>query len=308
MTYGLLAVSVVVIVTGITFGDVANLKPYFSDRPSEWPLLGVFAVFATTPFWYAGFDTIPQAMGEIADRRKIHLVPRVIMLAIGCALIFYCLIILSTSMAMPRYELLALDLPTAGVFAAMFNSSIVGKVVLTAGLCGLISTWNAAFFATTRLIYALGRAHLIPSVFGHLHERFASPHKAVVFVVAICIVMTLLGREAILPIIQTGAACMSLVFLIVSIGVIRLRIKEPDRLRPYRLPGGMWIPVLAALIAGGMLYLAIYEPYRQAPDRGVPTEWIIFAVWLTLGALFWFASQLRQPRMTEADRKQLILV
>jgi len=307
MTYGMLAVSVVVIISGIAFGDVANLQPYFSEPTDGWPMLGIFAVFATTPFWFSGFDTIPQAMGEIADRRRLYLVPRVILLAIGCALVFYCLIILSTSMAMPRDELLNLDLPTAGAFAAIFGSSAVGKVVLIAGLCGLISTWNAAFFATTRLIYALGRARLIPSMLGHLHVRYASPHNAVVFAAVICVLMTLLGREAIVPIIQTGAACMSLVFLLVSLGIIRLRIKEPNRHRPYRVPGGIWIPVLAALIAAGMLYLSIYEPYRQAPERGIPTEWVIFAVWLTLGAVFWFGSQLWQPGITEADRRRLIL-
>lgn len=306
-TYGLFLVATIVIIAGISFGDVANLQPYFSERRDGWPLFGVFAVFATTPFWFSGFDTIPQAMGENALGDRLRLVPRVIILAIGSALVFYCLIILSASMAMPRDELLRLDLPTAGVFEALFHSTVVGKIVLTAGLCGLLSTWNAAFFATTRLIYALGRARLIPSSLGQLHKRFASPHYAVVFVTIVCILVTLLGRKAVVPIVQTGAACMSLVFLIVSVGIIRLRATEPDRPRPYRLHGGMPIPILAGIIAAGMLYLAIYEPYRQAPERGIPTEWWLLVVWLTLGIVFWFWSRLRQPQIAESERRRLIL-
>ena len=59
-----LAASARFIIAGIWAGPGENLKPLFgavSDRP-VWR--GVLSVMATAPFWYAGFDVIPQMMGE----------------------------------------------------------------------------------------------------------------------------------------------------------------------------------------------------------------------------------------------------
>ena len=76
MTYALLLVSAVFIIAGIAWGDPANLEPHLVEiRPGAGVWIGILAVMATTPFWFSGFDTIPQAMGEKAVTSSSRLLP-----------------------------------------------------------------------------------------------------------------------------------------------------------------------------------------------------------------------------------------
>lgn len=195
MTLALVLLAVVFFVAGIAWGDVSNMEPLFVEAPAGGGvLMGVLAVFATTPFWFAGFDTIPQAMGEKAEDASLRMLPKVMILSILFALLFYALVIIAATMALPRAELLALDLPAAGALEAAFGSPLMGKIVLIAGLCGLITTWNAIFFGASRVIFALGRAHMIPHQFSRVHKTFASPAAAVLFVGLIGGAMAFLGK------------------------------------------------------------------------------------------------------------------
>ena len=306
MTYTLLLATLVFVVVGLSGGKPSNLEPLLEGNSWRDVLVGILAVFAATPFWFAGFDTIPQAMGEVRERTQLRLVPKVMLLAIFAAMGFYCLVILTAAMSLPRGELLALELPVAGALEAAFNSVFLGKLVLFSGLCGLITTWNALFFASTRLIFALGRGQMIPHIFAKVHPKYGSPFIAVLFVGSVGTVGALFGRNAISPIVNASSSCLALVFLLVVFGVARLRHIRPNHTRPYRVPGGVFIPYLAGLFALGLLVLSLYEPYRSA-GGGVPVEWIALGVWAILGVVFWQVGSKMRGDATEKHRKWLIL-
>lgn len=308
MTYILLAASVVFIAIGIGRGDAANLEPFFvrSEGLSGSVVPGILAVFATVPFWFSGFDTIPQAMGEKSKGAPLHLLPRVIVLAIVLSGVFYCLVVLASAMALPRGELLALELPVAGALEVAFDSPLLGKLVLLAGLCGLITSWNAFFFAGSRLIFALGNARMISGKYGEVHPQFGSPAKAILFVGFMGAVLSLLGKNAILPIINVGATSMSLVFLLVSAGLIRLRKTQPDMERPYTVPCGSLIPCLAVVMCLSMLGISLLEPYLSS-ERVVPVEWILLVSWLALGYFFWGYDRKARGTIDAERRREMIL-
>lgn len=307
MTYTLLLVSAVFIFAGVTSGDTANLQPLFVEiRPGAGIWIGIVAVMATTPFWFAGFDTIPQAMGEKADSSSSKLLPRVISFSIGLALLFYVLVILAATMSAPRSELLAMDLPAAGALESALGSPLMGKVVLFAGLCGLVTTWNAIFFAASRLIFALGRGFMLPPAFAGVHTRFASPAFAILFVGIVGGSLSLLGRNAILPIVNVGAIAMSFVFLLVTIGLLTLRRSRPNQDRPYRVPGGATIPVIAAIGCLGMLIVGLREPWQNGGGT-VPIEWVFLAGWGGIGGAFWIAAKRTRESINASERRSLML-
>ncbi len=74
-------------------------------------------------------------------------------------------------------------------------------------------------------------------------------------------------------------------FFLVCVGIIILRIKEPNRERPFKVPGGIVLPVLGAIACVG---LAIYLP---------PSSWSRFFVWLAIGLVFYFAYGFWNSRM-----------
>jgi amino acid transporter len=306
MTYGLIAISLIFITVGIFGGDPTNLEPVLVERSGGWAWSGILAVLATTPFWFSGFDVIPQAMGEKAEGTALSLMGRVVIIGLSAAAAFYILVILAASMSMPRAELLALELPAAGAFEAAFDSPALGKVVLFAGLMGIITTWNATFFAGARVVYALGRGRIIPTAYGGVHPVYRSPGRAVLFVGIAGSLMAFLGRNAVIPLVNSSATCLAVVFFIICVGVLRLRRTHPEAARPYRVPGGKWIPISAAAASLIVAFLALYEPFLSAEGR-VPTEWSFFILWSGLGILFWRSARKIRSQLSEEERRTLML-
>ena len=74
-------------------------------------------------------------------------------------------------------------------------------------------------------------------------------------------------------------------FFLVCIGIIILRIKDPHRERPFRVPFGLVLPILGALSCVG---LAIYLP---------PASWSRFFLWLSVGLVFYFIYGYRHSRL-----------
>lgn len=306
ITVCLIGSSLIFIFVGILWGDSANLKPMFQGDGSVDALFGVLAILATTPFWFAGFDTIPQAMGEIKDGTKLKMLPKVIAGAIGLAMIFYCLVVLAASMSLPRTQLLSYELPVAGALVTAFNSELLGKMVLFAGLCGLITTWNALFFAASRVIFALGRAHMLPHVFATVHTRFGSPSYAILFISIVGSIGLLFGRNAIQPIVGAAALILAAIFLLIVTGTARLRKLKPGHPRHYRTPGGIPFLILATICAASVLILAIYHPLKSA-GGDIPAEWFVLGLWAILGVMFWFIARPMRRKVSEKDRRYLIL-
>jgi amino acid transporter len=307
MTYALLSTSMIFVVAAFIGGEAGNLRPLFVESgPSGSIAPGILAIFAATPFWFAGFDTIPQAMGESRKAANLKRMPVVILAAILLAFLFYSAVIFASAILLPRGDLLALELPMAGAFDAAFASPLLGKGVLIAGLCGLITTWNAVVFAAARVIFAQGRAHMLPHQLGAVHSRYGSPANAVIFVAIISAALSLLGRNAILPIVNIGAAALALVFAAMTFGVLRLRRTQAERSRPFRMKHAYWIAPLGCVASLAMLYLAVMGPYRNA--GGVwPLEWTLLLVWLVLGGLLWMMSAPMRRRFPESERRALVL-
>ena len=111
MTAGLIILTAIFVFAGVTGGSVANLEPMFTGATPGAAFAGVAVVFATAAWWFAGFDTIPQAMEEVEEGSRLRLIPRVIGASIVFAMVFYLLVILATAMSLPRPELLASELP-----------------------------------------------------------------------------------------------------------------------------------------------------------------------------------------------------
>ena len=306
MTAGLIILTLIFVIAGVVGGSVANLEPAFSGTTPGAAMIGVGIVLGTAAFWYAGFDTIPQAMEEVEEGAKLRLLPRVMGASILFALVFYCLVILATAMSMPRAELLASELPAAAAIEAALGSPLLGRVVLFAGLCGLITTWNAIFFASTRIVFAMARAHMIPHRLAKVHDRHGSPSAAVLFVAVMGTVGTLFGRNAILVIVGGAAISAGVVFLVVVLGVLRLRRTRPDHPRPYTVPGGRAFLYLSAVLAVGLVGAAIWEPYHGAGGR-IPAEWLVLVVWAALGLIFYRAAAPLRRAVSEKRLRWLIL-
>jgi len=306
MTFILIVISLAFIAAGFIWGKTENLEPLFAKTGIMPVLGGIVAVFILVPFMLSGFEVIPQTMEEVAPCTSLRAVGKVILISIGAALVFYLLVILAASMVIPWKELIALDLPAAGAFEAAFKSPVMTKVVLFAGLCGIITTWNTCFIVATRIIFALGRARIIPPVLGKIHPVFKSPFVSVIFVGIASTIGVFLGKGAVVPVANVAAATIAIAYGATCVVMIKLRRTRPEQHRPYRVRGGKLVGVLGFISCIFLVFLALYQPYVDA-EGAFPLEWVILIIWSLLGILFWIFARKIRSRVSEEERYRLLL-
>ena len=305
LTYGLLALSILFILSGIAGGDPSNLEPLFAGGNGS-AQMGFLAVMVTVPWWLSGFNVIPQVMEEALPGVSTRTVGKIMIASILLAGVFYCLVMLSSSMAMPWRDLLDLDLPVAGAFEAAFNSVLLARVVLLAGLLGLLTTWNAVFIAASRLLFAMGRGRIIAPVFGKAHPVYLTPAAAILFVGAVGFLGSFLGRNILVPMVNAGGACIALAFFSTCFGVLRLRQRQPEQSRPFPVPGGLVTVALASFFSFAMMVVSVYLPWT-GQEGSFPVEWGFLLGWGGLGVLFWYRAGKSRQEISEAERRRLII-
>jgi hypothetical protein len=155
------------------------------------------------------------------------------------AAVFYSLVTIAAGMAVPWTSLIGKPLPVAEAFRVAFGSDLAAKLVLFTGLLGLLTTWNAVLLAGSRVLFALGRARMISGRFGTVDPVTGAPTFALMFAGVVSVVGLALGRRALLPLLTVTAISQAAAFVLVSIGVVKLRRTHPELRRPYRVPGGV---------------------------------------------------------------------
>ena len=285
------AVVIVVLLVGGLFvsgslvvGDTANMEPFFVDG-----LSGVTLVLVMVPFMFVGFDTIPQAAEEIDLPYKD--IGSVLMLSVAMAIAWYGLIVLGVSL------LLNEDIfGTTEIIAAEANSVIFGEAgrlaMLGAGLAGIVTSWNAFIIGGSRAIYALARANLLPAALSKLHPKYRTPYNAILLIGGLSIIGPFFGRPVLVWLVDAGGLGIVIAYAMVALSFLILRRKEPNLERPYKVPFGNFIGVLALILSISLGFL--YMP--GSPSALLwPQEWIIIIGWSILGVILFLVARKNLP-------------
>ena len=286
-------------------GQVSHLAPLFAAQSGQSALSGVFWIFVTAPLWYMGFDIIPQMVEEAAPTFSLKRLSIIIPLSIGAAAVFYVCVVVATAIVWPWREVAGRELPAAYALRQAFQNTWLSHCVLSAGAVGLLTTWNGFCLGASRLLYALGRARLLPAFFGAVHLRHATPYKALLFVSGLSVGSVFLGRDVLIPLVNVSSFGIAVAFLGVTLSLPALRQRFPDLPRPYQVPFGN---IVSRLAAGGacMTLLAFVLPMSPAAF-GWPVEWGILLFWILLGGVLWVGSQAYRTSISEKERRAVLL-
>jgi len=141
------AVGIVLIAAAGITGHAANLEgQYFVGATTTEMVKNTLAVAVMTPFFFIGFNVIPQAAEEISASLKN--IGRILVLSIILAVAFYSFVIGAVGYLMNNADIsLSMQsvggLVTADAMAKAFNSDMMAKVLIVGGLCGIITSWNS---------------------------------------------------------------------------------------------------------------------------------------------------------------------
>ena len=279
----LIIVAFLLLAGGLTGGEAANAEPLFTGGGA-----GFIAVVAVVPFLFVGFDVIPQSAEEI--KLPPAKIGKLVVVSVFMAIAFYVIIIWMTSLAMPASELATHDLVTADALATMFNSAFWGKLVIAGGLAGIITSWNAFLMGSSRLMWAMAVAGMIPAWFGKLHPKYRTPVNSIIFIGILSALAPFLGSAALGWIVDAGSPAIVIAYFLVSVGFIILRKREPAMGRPLRIGGqgngGMVIGVISAVLTLALFIL--YLPITPFSAQLAWQSWAMFGLWLAVGIFFMF--------------------
>ncbi|SFR22094.1 amino acid/polyamine/organocation transporter, APC superfamily [Lentzea waywayandensis] len=253
-----------------------NLQPLF-----PLGLAGMSAGAATLFFSYIGFDAASTA-GEEAKNPQRDL-PRAILLSLVVITVLYCAVALAAVGAMPWQSFEGTEAALSRVLTDNVDGAIwpillsIGAVVATA------SVVLTVLYGQTRILYAMSRDGLLPSLFAKLSPRTGVPFANTLVVgsfIGVLAAFVSLGSLADVTSIGTLFA-----FGLVNIAVIILRRIEPDRRRSFRVPFSPVTPLLG-------LAFCIYMMFSLGRD-----SWIAFVVWMVVGFVIYFGYSVRKARL-----------
>lgn len=286
-------VGILLIVASVITGDTGNIsEQMFVGESAGGVLKSVLGVALVTPFFFIGFDVIPQAAEEInVPLKKIG---KILILSIILAVAFYALIIIGVGLVMNPDDIAksasGSGLVTADAMAKAFNSSVMSKVLIVGGMCGIITSWNSFLIGGSRAMYSMAESYMIPRVFVKLHKKYKTPTNALYLIGLLSLIAPFFGRKMLVWIVDAGNFGCCLAYCMVSISFIILRSKAPEMKRPYKVKHYKFVGAMAVLMSGMMVVMYVI------PNSGctlVAQEWAMAGGWCVLGAIFFAVCKIK---------------
>lgn len=280
-------------ISSIFCGDISNATPLITSST------GVFTVVLAVPAMFVGFDVIPQAAEEM--NLPMKKIPKAIIFSICLAATWYIVMILSAAFSAPREVLGEGGLTVVNAINYSTGGVIAGKLIIVTAIMGILSSWNGFIIGATRVLYSMGRAKMLPAVFGTLHEKYKTPYFATIFIGLITIFTPLLGKNSLGWFVDASSFGTVIAYGMVAISFVVLRIKEPDVVRPFKVKAGMLIGIVAVVIS--LFFISLYLPIGASSLTNI--EWVIVLAWVVLGLVFYFNS-IRAIKVNKVERENAL--
>lgn len=248
----------------------ANWRPF---QPQGWS--GTFAGAALVFFAYIGFDAVSTVAEETKNPARD--LPIGIIGSLIICTIFYVVVAAIFTGLIPFPELQKVSssgqaeaLTMALDYVAPPGVTLPQTIVAFGSVVAHTAVLLVFQLGQPRIFMSMARDGLLPSVFASVHPRFKTPHVTTILTgIFVGGIAAFANIESMLNLTNIGTL---FAFLLVCIGIPILRVKDPDRKRPFRIPFGPWL--LPLLGAGSCIFLMYY----LAADT-----WWRFIGWLVLG-------------------------
>lgn len=286
LTFTIAGVGIILVVASAINGSSDNLKGQFLvGSDIENSLRNIISIATIAPFFLFGFDVIPQVAEEInVPLKKLG---KLLVLSIVLAVLFYALVVFSVSYAISPVEVSesrhSTGLVTADAMAKVFNSSVMAKVAIIGGMCGIITSWNSFMIGGSRALFALAESYMIPHCFSRLHTKYKTPVLALLLIGLLSVAAPFFGRSMIVWISNSASFACCIAYCMVSISFLVLRKKLNNKVRPYKVKHYKFVGVMAILMSSFMVMVYIFPWFGC--DL-VMQEWIIVGGWGMLGLIF----------------------
>jgi amino acid transporter len=254
-TVGKLVPLVLLVVVGFFFinPDSYSAAPPSYSAFSASVLLLVFA--------FTGFETAVIPAGEARDPQR-HL-PFAMLTGTAIVVVLYVSIQAVCIGTLP--ELASSQRPLADVGGRLFG--MAGSAVISLGaLISVTGTMNAIMLAAPRLLFAMAEQGQLPPIVSATHERFHTPHVAILFSAVGMLVLALSGTFASAATLSTIIRLTTYAATCAALPV--LRRKSGHEQAPFAVPGGATVSVGALILIAWLFSSSPWREMFQAAGAG----------------------------------------
>jgi basic amino acid/polyamine antiporter, APA family len=257
----------------------ANWHPFFPGAFS-----GVWRGASLIFFAYIGFDAISTTAEECKDAGRD--IPRGIIGALLICTILYVLTGLVLTGMIPYMRLVDVADPLSAALSYVHQGWAAG--ILAFGAVVAMTAVLLCFqLGQPRILMAMSRDGLLSPCFAKIHPKYRTPHVATILTgLFVAFFSAVANIDVIIELTNIGTL---FAFVLVCIGVLILRAREPERPRKFRVP---FVPITPLLGISMCVFLM----------AGLPrATWIRFILWLVIGLAIYFNYSAHGSRLVNGE-------
>ncbi len=279
------AVVILFIVGAVWAINAANWTPFMPQNTGvagAYGWTGVMTGAGIVFFAYIGFDAVSTAAQEAKNPQKDMPIG-----IIGSLLICTVLYILVSAIATGVVPYRELDVPDPiAVAADRAGLGWMSSLIKLGAIAGLSSVILVMLLGQSRIFWTMSRDGLLPQFVNRIHPKFQTPWiTSIVTGIGVAIFSALLTVREAGSLVSIGTL---LAFVIVSAGILVLRLREPNLPRAFKTP---WVWFVAPMGAISAIYLMVSLPWRT---------WERLLIWLVIGLVIYFSYGMWRSKLAQA--------
>jgi APA family basic amino acid/polyamine antiporter len=269
-----LAVLALFIAVGATHINPANYTPF---APSGFT--GIHQGAAIVFFAYIGFDAISTAAEETRNPQRN--LPIGILGGLAVCTVIYVVVGAVITGMVPYTELGVADPLSRALELIGFSG--VSAIVAFGAVISMSAVLLVFQYGQPRIFFAMARDGLLPEWVARIDPKTRIPYTATLVTGILVALASMIGDAAeTYDLTNIGTL---FAFALVCAGVLVLRVKEPDRPRPFKVP---FVWVIAPLGVAACLFIMVGLPYQA---------WVRFGWWLAAGLVLYVAYGFKHSKL-----------
>lgn len=298
-----LKVAVVLIFIALGWGYInsENYHPYIPANTGDFGSFGWSGIVRAAGiifFAYIGFDAVSTAAQEAKNPKRDMPIGILVSLAICTVLYILFAHVMTGVTSYTSFQgadgiapvAVAIDhmgeLGPNGVIAPAYPW--LNKAIIVAILAGYSSVIMVMLMGQSRVFYSMSKDGLLPKVFSHVHPKFQTPSKSnLLFMIFVSLFAAFVPAHVVGEMTSIGTL---LAFVLVCVGVIVLRKKQPDLPRAFKTPLVPLVPILGILSCLAMMV-------------SLPGDtWLRLIIWLAIGFIIYFGYGIKNSKLNNPKK------
>ncbi|MBU0536164.1 MAG: amino acid permease [Nanoarchaeota archaeon] len=242
---------IALIIPGLFKIQLSNMTPFF-----VFPASAVFVTIFFIAETFFGWETATFLAEETKDGAKV--MPKALIYG-TIAISVICLLSVVTSLGViPWQEFSKSTTPLTDLGRFHFGSTggDIFTILVYLSIIGSVAGWVVS---APRLILALAQDGLFLKQFASIHEKYYTPHKAIIFQTILTSVLVVIGFGSYETLLHLLVPMALIMYAGVLLSLVILRFKKPDLTRYYKVPFGKVGPILVVFFMLSLLVIWLIE-------------------------------------------------